>query len=115
MKLIDIVKRKNVMSLSKEEALSQILILEAENAAIEIVSENVRNFVDISSKKLEEAKNSDVKLILNNVVQQWTKLLITVVQEDIRILEKKKALGDLLFAEFGIPTEKTVAVSSKVH
>jgi hypothetical protein len=48
-------------------------------------------------------------------VQQWTKLLITVVQEDIRILEKKKALGDLLFAEFGLPAEKTVSVSSKVH
>ena len=103
------------MSLSKEEALSQILILEAENAAIEIVSENVRNFVDISSKKLEEAENSDVKLILNNIVQQWTKLLITVVQEDIRILEKKKALGDLLFAEFGLPAENTVSVTSKVH
>lgn len=102
------------MSLSKEEALSQILILEAENAAIEIVSENVRNFVDISSKKLEEADNSEIKLILNNVVQQWTKILITVVQEDIRILNKKKALGDVLFAEFGLDN-KEVPVISKVH
>jgi len=103
------------MSLSKEEALSQILILESESAAIEIVSENVRNFVDISSKKLEEAEDPNVKLVLNNVVQQWTKLLITVVQEDIRILDKKKALGDLLFAEFELPAEKTVSVTSKVH
>ena len=103
------------MSLSKEEALSQILILEAESAAIEIVSENVRKFVDISSKKLEEADNSEVKLVLNNVVQQWTKLLITVVQEDIRILDKKKALGDVLFAEFELPTDKEVSVTSKVH
>ena len=103
------------MSLSKKEALNQIVILEAESAAIEIVSENVRKFVDISAKKLEESDNSEVKLVLNNIVQQWTKLLITVVQEDIRILEKKKALGDVLFAEFEVPTDKEVSTTSKVH
>ena len=103
------------MSLSKEEALNQIVIVEAESAAIEIVTDNLRTIISTSSNVLENTKDTEIRLILNNVLQHWTKLLITVVQEDIKILEKKKALGEVLFAEFGLDIEEEALVSSKVH
>ena len=103
------------MSLSKEEALNQIVIVEAESAAIEIVTDNLRTIISTSSNVLENTKDTEIRLILNNVLQHWTKLLITVVQEDIKILEKKKALGEVLFAKFGLDIEEEALVSSKVH
>ena len=103
------------MSLNKKEVLEQVVIVEAESAAIEIVTENLRTIISTSSNVLENTKDTEIRLILNNVLQHWTKLLITVVQEDIKILEKKKALGEVLFAEFGLDIEEEAIVSSKVH
>ena len=103
------------MSLNKKEALEQVVIIEAEGAAIEIVTENLRTIISTSSNVLENTKDTEIRLILNNVLQHWTKLLITVIQEDIKILEKKKALGEVLFTEFGLDIEEEALVSSKVH
>ena len=103
------------MSLNKKEALEQVVIVEAEGAAIEIVTENLRTIIATSSNVLENTKDTEIRLILNNVLQHWTKLLITVVEEDIKILEKKKALGEVLFTEFGLDIEEEALVSSKVH